>query len=44
MANYQERKILEKLGLEETSENAEALKRFQSKDVLNYSHDNDKRY
>ena len=47
MANYHEHGvILKKLGLaeEETSENAQALKRFRSEDVLSYSHDNDKRY
>ncbi|MGD0953746.1 MAG: hypothetical protein ABR985_15385 [Methanotrichaceae archaeon] len=44
MANYRERKILEKLGLDETSENAQALARFRSEPILNYSHDNDKRY
>lgn len=44
MANYHERELLKKLGLDETSENAQALKRFRPEPMLSYSHDNDKKY
>lgn len=44
MANFKERELLKKLELEETSENAQALARFRSKDILESTNDWDKHY